>query len=140
MKTARKITLLSLVVLCCLIVFGCGKDDEPAPTTPPTATKAPDKPTPTTPAETSEMNLEQLKAAALKCKADFEAKSVEVDEKAKEVMKALAGNKPKEERTRLNTEMTELNKEAEALARQLQDYVKLIKEKGGDVSTLDLDK
>ena len=136
MKAARKITLLSLVVLCCLIVFGCSKDDEGAPSTPPTA---PDKPTVKVNAEIAKMDVTQLRTAALKCKAALDAKTAETEKKAQELIKSLASNKP-EERTKLNVEMTELNKAAEALGKQLDAYVTQFKAKGGDVSELGLDE
>jgi hypothetical protein len=135
MKTARKITLLSLVVLCCLILFGCGKDDEGAPP-PPTA---PDKPTVEVNVETAEMDVNQLRAAALKCKAEMKAKIAESDEKAQELIKSLGSDKP-EGRAKLSEEMAELNKAAEALGVQLEAYIAQLKEKGGDVSGLELDQ
>jgi hypothetical protein len=131
MKAARKITLLSLVVLCCLILFGCGKDDEGVPP-PPTA---PDKPTVKVNAETAEMDVNQLRAAALKCKAEI----AESDEKAQELIKSLGSDKP-EGRAKLSEEMAELNKAAEALGVQLEAYIAQLREKGGDVSGLEIGK
>ena len=135
MKTVRKITLLSLVVLCCLILFGCGKKDEGVPP-PPTA---PDKPTVKVNAETAK-ELKQLRAAALKCKAALDAKIAETEQKTQELIKSLASDKPKEERTKLKAETNELNKAAEALGKQLEGYVAQLKEKGGDISGLSLEE
>lgn len=131
MKAARKIALLSLVVLCCFIVFGCSKDDEGDSST------TPDKSIAKVKADAEKMDVKQLRAAALKCKAALDAKTAESEEKAQELIKSLANDKP-EERTKLSAEMTELNNAAEALLVQLNAYVAQIKEKGGDVSGLEL--
>ena len=129
MKAARKITLLSLAVLCCLVVFGCGKEDGGTSTTTPE--------TPTTPGkgDVAKMDVEQLRAAALKCKAELEDKMAESEKKAQELIKSLSVDNP-EERKRLNEEMAELSRASEALGKQLEEYVAQIKAKGGDVSDL----
>ena len=134
MKAVTKITLLSLAVLCCLVVFGCGKEDGGSrPPTPDEATS--DKSTAKIDDEAEKMNVEQLKAAAMKCKTALEAKTAEYDKKAQEIMKTLAGDKT-EEKAKLKAEMAELSKTSEALSRQLEAYIAQIKAKGGDVSDL----
>jgi hypothetical protein len=69
----------------------------------------------------------------------MKAKIAESDEKAQELIKSLGGDKP-EGRAKLSEEMAELNKAAEALGVQLEAYIAQLKEKGGDVSGLELDQ
>lgn len=129
MKTVRKITILSLAVLCCLIVVGCGKEDGGStPNTPETTT-------PSGNANVGNATVAELRAAALKCRADIEAKTAEYDKKAQEIMKTLASDNT-EEKAKLKAEMAELSKASEALSRQLEGYIAQIKAKGGDVSDL----
>ncbi|MHC4741132.1 MAG: hypothetical protein ACYS8Z_04440 [Planctomycetota bacterium] len=122
MKAAGKITFLSLAVLCCLVVFGCGKEDGGTSTT-------------SGKGDAAKMDVEQLRAAALKCKAELEAKMAESEKKAQELIKSLSVDDP-EGRKKLNEEMAELSRASEALGKQLEEYVEQIKAKGGDVSDL----
>jgi len=117
MKTARKITLLSLLVVCCLVVFGCSKKEGAG-------------------GDTSTMDVEQLRAAALECKTAVDAKMAEGEKVALSLMQAMgADNEGK--RKELKAQMAELKKSEDALAEQLKIYVAKLKEKGGDMSGLE---
>ena len=136
MKTARKINLLSLLVVCCLVVFGCSKKDEAGGDT--STNTGTDRSESISKAETDaeKMNVEQLRAAALECKAAAEAKIAEGEKVALSLMQAMgADNEGK--RKELNAQMAELKKSEDALAEQLKIYVAKLKEKGGDLSGLE---
>jgi hypothetical protein len=129
MKAVTQITLLSLAVLCCLVVFGCGKEDSGGPP------NTPETPTPPGNANAGNTTVVELRAAALKCRDALTAKSKESEEKAQELIKSLSSDDP-EERKKLNAEMTELNKAVEALEKQFEEYIKQIEAKGGKISDL----
>ena len=137
MKTARKINLLSLLVVCCLVVFGCRKKEEPGGGT--STNTGADQSQAISKAKTDaeKMDVEQLRAAALKCKAAAEAKTAEVEGLAQKLIGAM-GADDADKRKKLNAQMEELRKSEEALYRQLEVYVNKLKDKGGDVSGLEL--
>lgn len=133
MKTANWVTLLSLLAVCCLVVFGCDKKEAggTAPTTPSQSGSS----TAQAKVDADKMDVEQLRAAALKCKADAEAKTSEIEKVAQELIKALGADSA-DKRKELNTRMEGLRKSEEALYAQLKVYVEKLKEKGGDMSGL----
>jgi hypothetical protein len=131
MTAFRKLTLLYLVVLCCLFVFGCSKDDEGIPTTTPDNTAA------KVDADAAKMDVTQLRAAALKCRAEMEAKTAESEKIAQELIKALASDKLGENEA-LKKKSAELSKATEVLVKQYEGYIAQIKAKGGDLSGLEI--
>jgi len=122
MKTANGITLLSLLAVCCLVVFGCGTDQSNSVSK--------------TKVDADKMDVEQLRAAALKCKADAEAKTAETEKLAQELIKALSTDNA-DKRKELNAQMEKLRKSEDALYAQLKAYIEKLKEKGGDMSGLE---
>jgi len=82
------------------------------------------------------MDVEQLRAAALKCKADAEAKTAETEKLAQELIKALSTDNA-DKRKELNAQMEKLRKSEDALYAQLKAYIEKLKEKGGDMSGLE---
>ncbi len=132
MKTARKTTNLSLLVVCCLVVFGCGKKEGAGDDTS-TENKSASK----LEADAGKMDADQLRAAALKCKASIDANIAKSGKMAQDLMKALGADKT-DEKTKLTEQIAELEKSTEALVQQLNVYVAKLKEKGGDVSGLDI--
>lgn len=136
MKAVKSITFLCLLVLCSLAVVGCSKKKE---TVIPTDQKTDEnKPISQVKAEAEKMDAGQLRAAALKCKESLEAKSAEVDKLAKELMQSMVADKSGDKVKDLNARMSALNKSAEALGEQFQVYYDKLKEKGGDLSGLDI--
>lgn len=136
MKTAKKTTLLSLLVVCCLVVFGCSKKDEAGGDTSTNTGTNQSESVSKAKTEAANMDAEQLRAAALKCKADAEAKNAETEELAQEIIKAL-GTDNADKRKELSAKMENLRKSQEALYAQLKIYVDKLKEKGGDLSGLE---
>jgi len=137
MKTANRITLLSLLVVCCLVVFGCSKKEGGGGASPTNAATDQSNSVSKTKVDADKMDVEQLRAAALKCKADAEAKTAETEKLAQELIKAL-GTDNADKRKELNTQMEGLRKSEEALHEQLKVYIEKLKEKGGDISGLEL--
>ncbi len=135
MKTTRNITLLLLLILCSLTVLGCSEKEEAVP--PADGSIDESKPISKVKAEAEKMDAEQLRATALKYKAAIDAKTVEIEKLATELIKAMGTDKT-DEKEKLNAQMTKLNKSVEALAEQFDIYVEKLKEKGGDVSGLDM--
>ena len=131
MKTARKTTLLSLLVVCCLVVFGCGKKEGAGDDTS-TENKSAGK----LEADAGKMDADQLRAAALECKAAIEAKTAETGKLAQGLIKALSTDNA-DKREELNAQMKELRKSEEALYEQFKVYIDKLKEKGGDMSGLE---
>jgi len=136
MKAVKSTTLLCLLVLCSLVVVGCSEKKE---TVVPTDQKTDENKTISqVRAEAEKMDAAQLRATALKCKEALEAKSAEVDKLAKELMQSMVADKSGDKVKDLNARMSALDKSAEALAEQFQVYCDKLKEKGGDLSGLDL--
>ncbi len=127
--------MLSLLVVCCLVVFGCSKKDGNGGAAPTNAGTDQSSSVSKAGADADKMDVEQLRAAALKCKADAEAKTAEIEKVAQELIKALGADSA-DKRKELNTQMETLRKSEEALYEQLKVYVEKLKEKGGDVSGL----
>ncbi|MBN2269916.1 MAG: hypothetical protein JXN61_04835 [Sedimentisphaerales bacterium] len=137
MKTTKRIALLSLLVVCCLVFLGCSKKDGNGGAGPTNAGTDQSNSASKAKTDVEQMDVNQLRAAALKCKADAEAKSAETEKVAQELIKALgAGNADKREE--LSAQMESLRKSEEALNEQLNVYIEKLKEKGGDVSGLSL--
>jgi uncharacterized protein (DUF3084 family) len=137
MKTANRIALLSLLVVCCLVFLGCSKKEGNGGAAPTNAGTDQSNSASQAKADADKMNVEQLRAAALKCKADAEAKTAETEKLAQELIKAL-GTDNADKRKELSAQMEKLRKSEEALCEQLKVYVEKLKEKGGDVSGLSL--
>ncbi len=140
MKAARKTTLLSLLVVCCLVVFGCSKKEDAGGDT--STNTGTDQSGSISKAETeaANMDVDQLRAAALECKAAAEAKAAETEKVAQDLIKTLGANNADntDKRQELNAQMQQLKKSEDALCEQLKVYVDKLKEKGGDVSGLEL--
>ena len=126
MKTIKKTSLFCLLVFCCLALLGCGKKADES------------KPVSKVRAEAEKMNAEQLRKIAMKYKEAVLAKSADVEKitaKLKEIpVTELLGNEAKG----LKTEIDNLNKSISALKDRFQIYYNKLKEKGGDLTGLEL--
>jgi len=124
MKNAGNITFYCLLVLCSLIVLGCGrKADE-------------NKPISEVKAEAEKMNLHQLKSMALKYKDAIAAKNADVKKIAAKLEDIPVTKLLGEEAKGLKADIDNLNKSVSALKERFEIYYNRIKEKGGDVSDL----
>jgi len=137
MKAARKTTLLSLLVVCCLVVFGCSKKEDAGGDTSTNTGTDQSESISKAKTEAANMDVEQLRAAALECKAAAKAKTAETEKVAQDLIKAL-GTDNADKKKELSAQMEKLRKSGEALYEQLKVYVDKLKEKGGDVSGLEL--
>ena len=126
MKTIKKTCLFCLLVLCCLALLGCGKKADES------------KPTSEVQVEAEKMNIEQLRKIAMKYKDAVLAKSADVEKitaKLKEIpVTKMLGNEAKG----LKTEIENFNKSISALKERFQIYYNKLKEKGGDLTGLEL--
>jgi hypothetical protein len=138
MKVATNVTLLCLLILYSLSVFGCGKKEEPQPGAGTDTTLDESKPLSQVKAEAEKMDVDQLKATATKYKEAIEAKEAQVDKLAQDLMKAAIADKASDKMKELNAQMAKINESVEALVARFQIYVEKLKEKGGDTSGLEL--
>ncbi|MBN2138446.1 MAG: hypothetical protein JW720_11625 [Sedimentisphaerales bacterium] len=137
MKAVRNVTLLSLLIMCSLTFLGCGEEKQAA--SPTGAGVSESKPISEVKAEAEKMDAAQLRAIALKYKAVIDAKAAEMDKLAKDIMKSLGAEDVSEKTKELNARrMAELGKSGEALGARLAVYLEKLKEKGGDLSGLDI--
>ena len=125
MKTVRNVTFCLLVV-CFLVLVGCGKKADES------------KPLGEVKAEAEKLSAEKLRSMALTYKDAITAKKGEVEKavgKLKDIPVAkMLGDETKE----LKTEIETLNKSVSALRERFQIYYGKLKEKGGDLSGLEL--
>ena len=127
MKGKTTIGLWSLLAVCTLVVFGCG-GKEADETKPVSEVKA----------EAEKMSAADLRAMASKYKEAIEAKGEDVEKltaKLKEIPVAqMMGEQAKEIKAEIDT----INKSVSALKERFQIYLDKLKEKGGDLSGLQI--
>ena len=125
MKT-RSFLLLCLLAALALVVIGCGKKADE------------NKSVNQVQAEAGKMSVDQLRTAALECKNALMAKKGELS-KLEEKVKMLTSDKIiSGEGQKLTTDIQSAGKSIVDLTGRLKIYVDKIKEKGGDVSGLNL--
>ena len=126
MTSGKKSILYSLLVLSCVALVACGKKvDE-------------NKPVSEVKAEAEKMNIEQLRATALKYKEAILAKRGELEKVSAQLTKIPATKMLGEEAKQVMTEIEDLNKSVSALKERFKVYYKKLKEMGGDSSGLEL--
>jgi chromosome segregation ATPase len=134
MKTVNWLAVLVVFCAGSLTPAGCSsKSDGPQ-----AGSVDESKPVSQVKAESENMNVEQLKAIALKYKEAIQAKEPEikkVTDKIKEIPIAEALGK---EATSLKADLQELNKSVAALREHFQVYVSKLKELKGDLTGLEL--
>jgi len=126
MRVTRNIILCSLLVLGLSVLSGCGrKADE-------------NKPIADVKAEAEQMNTKELRTTALAYKEAIMAKRKNVEKlaaKLKEIpVTEMLGEKVK----KLKADTKSLNKSVSALTERFRIYYNKLKEKGGDVSGLEI--
>jgi outer membrane murein-binding lipoprotein Lpp len=125
-KTALKAGLFA-VVICSLLGFaGCGKKADE------------NKPIADVKAEAEKMDVEQLKAKAMEYKDAVVAKKAEIEKVAAKLKDIPITEQLGTEAKALQTDIANLNKSVAALTERFQVYYNKLKEKGGNVSGLEI--
>ena len=124
MRTVRNVTFCLLVV-CLLALVGCGKKADES------------KPLSEVNAEAEKMDVEKLRSMAVTYKDAIVAKKSEI-EKVTGELKNIPVAKLGDEAKGLKTEIDALSKSVSALTERFQVYYGQLKEKGGDLSGLQL--
>ena len=125
METVRNVTFCLLVV-CFLALVGCGKKADES------------KPLNEVKAEAEKMSVEKLRSMALTYKDAIMAKKGEVEKVTGKLQDIPVAKMLGEEAEELKTEIEALNKSVSALKERFQVYYGKLKEKGGNLSGLEL--
>ena len=134
MKTGNWLTMLIVLCVGSLILVGCSsKSDEPQP-----GSVDESKPVSQVKAEAENMNMEQLRAIALKYKEAIQAKEPEIKKVTDQIKKIPIAEALGKEATDLKADLEELNKSIAALREHFQVYVSKLKELKGDLTGLEL--
>ena len=126
MKAVRTITLYCLLVLCSLSIWGCGKKADE------------NKPISEVKAEAEKMNTDELRAMAMKYKESITAKKGEIEKVTTKLKGIPVTEMLGEEAKGLKADIDNLNKSVSALKERFDIYYEKLKEKGGDVSGLQI--
>ncbi|MGA2092239.1 MAG: hypothetical protein ABSH16_02375 [Sedimentisphaerales bacterium] len=120
-------TGLCVLIAACLISFiGCGKKADE------------NKPMTQVQAEADKMNVEQLKAAAMEYKNAIAAKKAELKKVADKLKAIPATEQLGDKAKKLQEEVVNIGKSVNALTERFDVYYNKLKEKGGDVSGLEI--
>ena len=126
MKTVKGITIFALLALCSLVLLGCGsKADE-------------NKPLSEVKAEAEKMDTKQLRAMAEEYEKVIMAKKGEIDKITAKLKEIPITEMLGEEAKKLKADIEKLNKSVNALRERFTIYYEKLKEKGGDVSGLQI--
>ena len=125
MKTVRNVTFCLLVV-CFLALVGCGKKADES------------KPLNEVKAEAEKMSVEKLRSMALTYKDTIIAQKGEIEKVASKLKDIPVAKMLGDEAKELKTEIDALNKSVSALKERFQVYYGKLKEKGGNLSGLEL--
>ena len=127
MKNPKAVTFYCLLVLCSLISLGCGKKNDENMTI--SEVKA----------EADQMSVKDLTAMAMKYKKAIITKNSELKKFADKFFSmASSGEKVGGEAKETTAEIEALHKSISALTERFQVYYQKLKEKGGDLSGLEL--
>jgi hypothetical protein len=160
MRLERDIIVCCLLTCSLLLVAGCGKktDEDKSASPAMTETKAEtveaekpvsevqaeagtvdiEKPVSEVQAEAEMMSIENLKATALKYKEAILAKQGTVAELAAKIKEIPVGEALGQEAQSLKTDLKEVESALAALKERFQVYYDTLKEKGGDLSGLEV--
>jgi hypothetical protein len=124
MKNVRNAVLCCLIALCLFAILGCGKKADE------------NKPISEVKAEAEKMDTDGLRAMAMVYQKAIAAKNSEVEKltaKLKDIpVTEMMGNEAKE----LKADIDNLNKSISALKERFEVYYQNLKDKGGDLSGL----
>jgi hypothetical protein len=126
MKITENILWCGLLVLCSLAVLGCGKQADE------------NKPISEVQAEAEKMDTGKLRAAAKSYKEAILAKRSELEKLGAKLKEIPVTEALGEEAKKLKADIDSLNKSVAALRERFQIYYEKLKEKGGDLSDLQI--
>ena len=127
MKTPKAITFYCLLVLCSLTLLGCGKK------------AAEDNSISEVKAEADRMSIEELKAMAVKYQKEIIAQNSKIEKFADNFFSGIqASGKVGSEAKEMTDEIEALHNSISALTERFQIYYQKLKEKGGDLTGLEL--
>ena len=126
MKTVGKATLYFLLALCALCLSNCGKKADE------------NKPISEVKAEAEKMAVKDLKAMATAYQDAIQAKTAEVDKLMKKIGEIPLTEKLGAEAKALTADLDNLNKSVSALKERFGVYYNKLKEKGGDLTGLEI--
>jgi len=126
METIKRISFYCLLIACSLALFGCGKKADE------------NKPISEVKAEAEQMNTSQLRSTAMKYKEAILAKKSEIEKLNNKLMSIPAAEMLGAEAKEITNEITNLSESAAALTERFKIYYNKLKEKGGDLSGLEL--
>ncbi len=151
------VILCCSAVFCCLVSVGCRKKtQENKSVTPAAAPSAPaastspqsapaaslavdtEKPVPEVQAQAQTLNVEDLKAIALKYKQAILAKQAEAEKLITKVKEMPVTQALSQEATSLKTDLQTIQTSLKALKDRFQVYYNTLKEKGGSLAGLEL--
>jgi len=126
MKSVGNIVFCGLLVFCSLAVLGCGKEADE------------NKPISEVQAEAEKMDTNKLRATAMSYKEAILAKKGEVEKVGAKLKEIPVTEMLGEEAKKLQADIANLNKSANALKERFDIYCEKLKEKGGDLSDLQI--
>ncbi len=126
MRTIKEIGFYILLATCVSGLLGCGKKADE------------NKPVSEVKAEAEKMSAKDLRAMAVTYRDAVLAKKGEVEKVAKKLADIPLAQKLGDEAKALQADMDNLNKSISALKERFQIYYDKLKEKGGDVSGLEI--
>ena len=126
MQTARKVVLYSLLVASLLAIVGCAKQADE------------DRPISEVKAEAEKMNATDLRAMATQYKKALDAKKGDLEKLAAELKEIPVAEMLGEKAKTLKADMEKLQKSMSALQERFKVYYDKLKEKGGDLSGLEI--
>ena len=129
MKILKSAALWSLLVLCSLVVLGCGDGGQEADET---------KPMSEVKAEAEKMDNDDLRATALSYKEAITAKKGEIEKIVAKLKEIPVAEMMGEEAKALKADIADLNKAVTALKERFDVYYAKLKAAGGDTSGLEI--
>ena len=126
MQSAGKVVLYSLLVASLLAVVGCAKKADE------------DRPISEVKAEAEKMNATDLRAMATQYKKALDAKKGDLEKLAAELKEIPVAEMLGEKAKTLKADMEKLQKSMSALQERFKVYYDKLKEKGGDLSGLEI--
>ncbi|HUW20876.1 MAG TPA: hypothetical protein VMW16_16370 [Sedimentisphaerales bacterium] len=126
MKTVGKVTLYFLLAVCTLWLSGCGKKADE------------NKPISEVKAEAENMAVKDLRAMAAAYRDAIQAKTAEANKLIKKIGEIPLTEKLGAEAKALTADLDNLNKSVSALKERFGVYYNKLKEKGGDLTGLEI--
>ena len=126
MKSKRNIRFCSLLILCSLVLLGCGKKDDES------------KAISEIQAEAEKMDVQQLKSMAMTYKEAIVAKKGDLGKVTAKLEEIKVTEMLGDEAKKLKADIADVTKSVSALKDRFQVYYQKLKEKDGDLSGLEI--